>query len=187
MCCVLVLISWIRESFLVAHLAACFIIKCNFCWRWCSMILVAKQFSLPWILPTQVMWPDLTLARTGTDLLVLGAPPDNCKSTSHTPAPSTQIQYTMISEAKWIYLNYVWVIVICINFCLLSRCIFLHLFCLSYFRFSFCETTIDFFMHGGFFNGTLPNHMRLVMKRPIGDSVILKRGITVGDQSMFHY
>ena len=30
------------------------------------MILVVKQFSLPWILPTQVMWPDLTLARTGT-------------------------------------------------------------------------------------------------------------------------
>ena len=57
----------------------------------------------------------------------------------------------------------------------------------SYFRFSICETTIDFFMHGGFFNGTLPNHMRLVMKRPIGDGVILKRGITVGDQSMFHY
>ena len=137
---------------------------------------------------SHVTWPHPGTDRDKwTDLLVLGAPPDNCKSTSHTPAPSTQIQYTMISEAKWIYLNYVWVIVICINFCLLSRCIFLHLFCLSYFRFSFCETTIDFFMHGGFFNGTLPNHMRLVMKRPIGDSVILKRGITVGDQSMFHY
>ena len=102
---------------------------------------------------TQVMWPDLTLARTGTvnrlGALVHHQPPvpDNCKSTSHTPAPSTQIQYTMISEAKWIYLNYVWVIVICINFCLLSRCIFLHLFCLLISGSAFCETTIDFFMH----------------------------------------
>ena len=148
------------------------------------MILVAKQFSLPWILPTQVMWPDLTLARTGT-VNRLGA---WCTTRQlQIDQPYTCTFYTMISEAKWIYLNYVWVIVICINFCLLSRCIFLHLFCLSYFRFSFCETTIDFFMHGGFFNGTLPNHMWLVMKRPIGDSVILKRGITVGDQSMFHY
>ena len=87
----------------------------------------------------------------------------------------------LLKQNEFIY--YVWVIVICYKF-LFTLAVFFFIFFFFLFQVQLLRHNDWFFYKWRIFQWH-PSKSYAVMKRPIGDSVILKRGITVGTSQFF--